>query len=90
MNIDRVQLLGSCGIFPNLEMTQFEEKYSEHIFRRLYVVRNAANYLSLMKYKDDFNQDYWILVFNNFYDTAMLEWGLAGRTLVYKLTWELN
>ncbi len=55
-------------------MIQFEEKSSEHVFRLLYVVRNAANYRSLMKHKDDFNQDYWILVFNNFYDTAILEW----------------
>lgn len=55
-------------------MTNLEEKSGEHIFRLLYVVRNAANYRSLAKYKDKFNQSYWILIFNNFYDTALLEW----------------
>lgn len=72
---NRWRVIARPVIFLNLEMTtQFEEKSSEHIFRLLYVVRNAASYRSLKKYKDGFNQNYWILVFNNFYDAAVLEW----------------
>ncbi len=55
-------------------MTTFSEKSNDHIFRLIYVIRNAANYRSLVKYKDDFNQNYWILIFNNLFDVAILEW----------------
>ena len=55
-------------------MPNFSEKSSDHIFRLIYVIRNAANYRSLVKYKDDFDQIYWILTFNNFFDLAILEW----------------
>ena len=55
-------------------MENFKEKSSDHIFRLIYVVRNAANYRSLLKYKDDLKQNYWILIFNNFFDSAILEW----------------
>ena len=55
-------------------MPNFSEKSSDHIFRLIYVIRNAANYRSLVKYKNDFNQNYWILTFNNFFDLAILEW----------------
>ena len=55
-------------------MDNFSEKTSDHIFRLIYVVRNAANYRSLIKYKDDFDQNYWIQIFNNFFDVAILEW----------------
>jgi hypothetical protein len=53
-------------------MKNFKEESSEHIFRLLYVVRNAANYRSLDRH--EFNQSYWIIIFNNFYDMAILEW----------------
>jgi hypothetical protein len=55
-------------------MAAFSEKTSDHIFRLIYVIRNAANYRSLAKYKDDFDQNYWIQISNNFFDVAVLEW----------------
>ena len=55
-------------------MPNFDVQSSDHIFRLIYVVRNAANYRSMVKYKDDFNQNYWIHIFNNFFDLAILEW----------------
>jgi hypothetical protein len=56
-------------------MTSFKEESSEHIFRLLYVVRNAANYRSLKAvHRDIFSQSYWIIISNNFYDMAILEW----------------
>ncbi len=55
-------------------MDSFSEKTSDHIFRLIYVIRNAANYRSLVKYKNDFDQNYWIQIFNNFFDMAVLEW----------------
>lgn len=55
-------------------MDSFSEKTSNHISRLMYVIRNAANYRSLVKYKDDFDQSYWFQIFNNFFDVAILEW----------------
>lgn len=55
-------------------MNSFSEKTSDHIIRLIYVIRNAANFQSLVKYKDDFKQNYWILIYNNFLDIAVLEW----------------
>ena len=55
-------------------MKDFSEISSDHIFRLIYVIRNAANYRSLLKYKDEFSQKYWIFVFNNSFDMSILEW----------------
>jgi hypothetical protein len=56
-------------------MTNFKEESSEHIFRLLYVVRNAASYRSLEAVNwDEFSQSYWIVISNNFYDIVILEW----------------
>jgi len=38
------------------------------------VVRNAACYEALSQYKDEFEQNWWILIYNNFFDIAILEW----------------
>ncbi len=51
-----------------------EAELNEHIFRLAYVIRNAANYESFSKYQGTFTQNYWILIRNNFYDFAILEW----------------
>lgn len=61
-------------IFEDRILADFEEISSEHIFRLLYIVRNAACCRSLKDFRDDFNQSYWILIFNNFFDFAILEW----------------
>ncbi len=37
-------------------------------------MRNAACHRALAKYKDELNQNYWILIFNNFLHIAILEW----------------
>lgn len=55
-------------------MDNFEKTTSDHIFRLIYVIRNAANYRSMAKFKDDFDQNYWIQIYNNFFDVAVLEW----------------
>ena len=55
-------------------MASFKEISSDHIFRLLYVVRNAACCRSWNGYKDNFNQSYWILIYNNFFDITILEW----------------
>jgi hypothetical protein len=49
-------------------------KVIDQVFRLVYVARNVAHHRSLEPFKDDFNQNYWILVFNNFLDVAVLEW----------------
>ncbi len=49
-------------------------KVVDQVFRLVYVARNVAHHRSLEPYRDDFNQNYWILVFNNFLDVAVLEW----------------
>lgn len=49
-------------------------KIVDQVFRLVYVARNVAHHRSLEPFKDDFNQNYWILVFNNFLDIAVLEW----------------
>jgi hypothetical protein len=55
-------------------MDNFEKTTSDHVFRLIYVIRNVANYRSLAKFKDDFDQNYWIQIYNNFFDVAVLEW----------------
>lgn len=49
-------------------------KFVDQVFRLVYVVRNVAHHRSLESFKDDSDQNYWILVFNNFLDIAVLEW----------------
>lgn len=49
-------------------------KVVDQVFRLVYVARNIAHHRSLESFKDDFEQNYWILVFNNFLDIAVLEW----------------
>jgi hypothetical protein len=51
-----------------------EVQLKEHIFRLVYVIRNAASYESLSKYQGSFTQNYWLLIQNNFFDFAILEW----------------
>ena len=55
-------------------MNSFKETTSDHVYRLIYVIRNVAYHNSLAKFKDDFNQNYWILISNNFFDVAILEW----------------
>lgn len=59
-------------------------KVVDQVFRLVYVARNVAHHRSLEPFKDDFEQNYWILVFNNFLDIAVLEWckafGSKGET----------
>ncbi len=49
-------------------------KVANQVFRLVYVIRNVAYHRSLHEYKDKFEQNYWILIFNNFLDIAVLEW----------------
>jgi hypothetical protein len=49
-------------------------KIVDQVFRLVYVARNVAHHRSLESFKDDFEQNYWILAFNNFLDIAVLEW----------------
>ena len=51
-----------------------EAQLKEHIFRLVYVIRNAAGYDSLSKVQDKFTQNYWIMIKNNFFDFVILEW----------------
>ncbi len=50
------------------------QQIERHLFRLVSVVRNAACHCSLSKYTGSFQQNYWILIFNNFLDMAVLEW----------------
>lgn len=47
---------------------------NDHLFRLVHVVRNVACYRALNQYKAEFQQNYWILIYNNFFDSALLEW----------------
>ncbi len=49
-----------------------QKTIEEHLFRLVYVVRNAACYKALSQYKDEFEQNWWILIYNNFFDIAIL------------------
>lgn len=51
-----------------------QKTIEDHLFRLVYVVRNAACYEALSQYKDEFEQNWWILIYNNFFDIAILEW----------------
>jgi len=51
-----------------------KDKLIDYLIRLLYVVRNAACHRALSKYKNQLNQNYWILIFNNFFDIAILDW----------------
>ncbi len=55
-------------------MSEEIRRVVDQVFRFVYVTRNVAYHRSLEPFKDDFNQNYWILVFNNFFDIAVLEW----------------
>lgn len=55
-------------------MTAEIGKVVDQVFRLVYVARNVAHHRSLEPFKNDFDQNYWILVFNNFLDIAVLEW----------------
>lgn len=55
-------------------MTDRILKLADQVFRLMFVAKNSAYHRSLYKYKDDFEQDYWIFIFNNFFDIAALEW----------------
>ncbi len=47
---------------------------ADQMFSLVYVVRNVAHYRSLLAMQNDFHQNYWILVSNNLFDIAILEW----------------
>jgi hypothetical protein len=49
-------------------------KVVDQVFRLVFIVRNIAQYRSLEPFKDEFEQNYWILILNNFLDIATLEW----------------
>ncbi|MBM4275174.1 MAG: hypothetical protein FJ126_04225 [Deltaproteobacteria bacterium] len=51
-----------------------QDKILDHLIRLLYIIRNVACHRALSKYKSDFKQNYWILIFNNFLDISILEW----------------
>jgi hypothetical protein len=51
-----------------------KDRIIDHIERLLYVARNTACFRALLKYKDELNQDYWIMIYNNFFDIAILGW----------------
>jgi hypothetical protein len=55
-------------------MTSDIRKVVDQVFRLVYVARNVAGYRSLEPFKDEVNQNYWILISNNFFDIAVLEW----------------
>lgn len=55
-------------------MAATKEQLNDHIFRLVSVIRNAASNRSLEDYKSQFKQSYWIIIFNNFLDMAVLEW----------------
>ena len=55
-------------------MTDRILKLADQVFRLVFVTRNVAYHRSLHKYKDEFEQNYWILIYNNFLDIAVLEW----------------
>jgi hypothetical protein len=61
--------IGRChGVAIKVELARTQ------IFRLAYVVRNVAFYRSLAPFQKSFAQNYWIYVFNNFLDMAVLEW----------------
>ncbi|MGR3318990.1 MAG: hypothetical protein ACUZ8O_10995 [Candidatus Anammoxibacter sp.] len=49
-------------------------KLTDQAFRLVYIVRNIAYHRSLHEYKDDFVQNYWVYIYNNFLDISVLEW----------------
>lgn len=51
-----------------------KDTITDHLFRLLYVIRNAACHRALSHYMDECNQNYWILIYNNFLAIAILEW----------------
>jgi hypothetical protein len=55
-------------------MTDEIARIVDQVFRLVYIVRNVAYYRSLDPFKDDLEQNYWIHIFNNFLDIAVLEW----------------
>jgi len=51
-----------------------KDQILDHLFRLVYVVRKAGCNEALSRYKNNFNQNYWILIYNNFLDIAVMEW----------------
>lgn len=47
---------------------------TNQVFRLVYVVRNISYHRSLEKHNDSLEQNYWIIIYNNFLDVAVLEW----------------
>lgn len=68
-------------------MTDQILKLTDQVFRLVFIARNIAYYKSLYKYKDNFRQDYWILIFNNFLDIAVLEWCKVFGSRAEKTHW---
>ncbi len=49
-------------------------KLSAQAAKILNILRNIAAHKSLFKYKDDFNKNYWEVIFNNFLEIAFVDW----------------
>jgi len=46
----------------------------DQVYRLVFIVRNIAFHRSLLPLKDELDHNYWIFVFNNFLDMAVLDW----------------
>lgn len=55
-------------------MTSEILRIADQVFRLVYVARNVAYHRSLQPFNNELNQNYWILIFNNFLDISVLEW----------------
>jgi hypothetical protein len=62
-------------------------KTVDQVFRLVFIVRNVAHHRSLEPYKNEFYQNYWILIFNNFLDIATLEWCKAFGSRIEETHW---
>jgi hypothetical protein len=56
------------------DISQHKDQILDHIERLLYVIRNAACYRALSKYNDEINENFMKMIYNNFFDMAILEW----------------
>jgi hypothetical protein len=65
-----------------------KDRIIDHLLRLLYVIRYAACHRALSQYKEEFNQNYWILICNNFLDMAILEWCKVFGSNREKTHWE--
>ena len=50
------------------------EQLKDHSSRLAVVIMNVASYRSLQDIPREFSQNYWILIYNNFFDLAVLGW----------------